>query len=75
MDALLGTLRDPSYMMQWFESSRATLSPIVELVRRPEVKLHDTLTKLCESVHDVTIIKGHANLVEMLNPTSVDSAL
>ena len=50
MDALLRTLRDPSYMMQWFESSHATLSPIFELVRRPAVEMHGALTELREAV-------------------------
>ncbi|MBC3806746.1 hypothetical protein H8K52_05220 [Undibacterium seohonense] len=47
-DALLSSLRDPKFMMQWFTTNFALSSPISEIVRSPGRELGEQLRQIVE---------------------------
>lgn len=47
-EALLGSLRDPCWMMKWFTSNHAISSPIADIVRKPGRELGENLRKLVD---------------------------
>lgn len=46
MAALLGSLRDPRWMMKWFTSNHALSSSVADLVRKPGRELGENLRRL-----------------------------
>lgn len=47
-EALMGSLRDPRWMMKWFATNHAMSSPIAEIVRKPGRELGEYIRKLVE---------------------------
>jgi hypothetical protein len=48
-EALLGSLRDPRWMMKWFTTNHAISSPIADIVRKPGRELGELLRKLADA--------------------------
>jgi len=63
MDALIGSLRDPRWMMRWFASNYSLASPISEIVRKPGRELGEQIRTL------VKLSLDYANKLVALNPT------
>lgn len=47
-EALMGSLRDPRWMMKWFATNHAMSSPIADIVRKPGRELGESIRKLVE---------------------------
>jgi hypothetical protein len=47
-EALIGSLRDPRWMMKWFSSKHSMSSPIAEIIRKPGRELGAAMRKLAE---------------------------
>lgn len=63
MDALIGSLRDPRWMMRWFATNHSLASPISDIVRKPGQEIGELMR---------TLVKGsldYANILITLNPT------
>lgn len=48
-EALLGSLRDPRWMMKWFTTNHAMSSPIADMVRKPGRELGEGIRKLVDA--------------------------
>lgn len=62
-DALIGSLRDPRWMMRWFATNHSLASPISDIVRKPGREIGELMR---------TLVKGsldYANILITLNPT------
>lgn len=67
-DALLSSLRDPKFMMQWFTTNFALSSPVSEIVRAPGRELGEQLRQIVEaSVNWAELLQKAGNEI---NPTS-----
>lgn len=47
-EALLGSLRDPRWMMKWFTTNHSMSSPIADIVRKPGRELGEFIRKLVD---------------------------
>lgn len=62
-EALVGSLRDPRWMMRWFATDHSLASPISDVVRKPGRELGEQLRNL------VKVSLDYANSLHILNPT------
>ena len=49
-EAFMSCLRDPSWMMQWFESSYEQMNPIADLIRKPTRSMHANFCEMKDAV-------------------------
>jgi hypothetical protein len=54
-NAYLESLRDPTWMMQWFSQHHDLMLPIVNLVRGPARTIHETFKIIIHSFHEVSM--------------------
>ena len=62
MEALVGSLRDPRWMMRWFATDHSLASPVSDIVRKPGRELGELLRTLVKTSLD------YANNLIALNP-------
>lgn len=62
MEALIGSLRDPRWMMRWFATNHSLASPIADIVRKPGREFGELLRTL------VKVSLDYANKLIALNP-------